>query len=170
MVAALSQRLSVMYLLRLNKPAFLKTPLTKRVCIHVPVTDTFPRPSISSFDCRVPAVLFITLVLQFLMLLTKPAVRQLRAAWIRTWSLWLSWHFLTSLSGQKKSPTGFLPEGFRGILLCYCNDSMGFDCRSLTNTAIYCQTLPTFISGQKNFEGLYRATGKRYAPTHGASD
>lgn len=98
-VAALSQRLDVMHLLRLGKPAFALAPLTKRVCIHVPVTDTFPRPSISSFDCRVPAVLFITLVLQFLMLLTKPAVRQLGTAGVRTRTLWLSWHRLTSLSG-----------------------------------------------------------------------
>ena len=97
-VAALSQRLDVMHLLCLGKPAFALAPLTKRVCIHVPVTDPFPRPSISSFDCRVPAVLFITLVLQFLMLLTKPAVRQLGTAGVRTRTLWLSWHRITSLS------------------------------------------------------------------------
>ena len=98
-VAALSQRLDVMHLLCLDEPAFPLASLTKRVCIHVPVTDAFPRPSIFSFDCRVPAVLLISLVLQFLMLLTKPAVRQLGTAGVRTRTLWLSWHRLTSLSG-----------------------------------------------------------------------
>ena len=110
-VAALSQRLDMMHLLRPGKSAFLLAPLTKRVCIHVPVTDAFPRPSIFSFDCRVPAILFITLVLQFLMLLAEPAVRQLGTAGVGTRSLWFPWHQLTSLSGQKESPAGFLPQG-----------------------------------------------------------
>ena len=109
--AALSQRLDVMYLLRLCKPAFLLAALTKRVCIHVPVTDAFPRPSIFSFDCWVPAILFITLVLQFLMLLAEPPICQLGTAGVGTRPLRFSWHRLTSLSGQKESPAGLLPQG-----------------------------------------------------------
>ena len=110
-VAALSQRLDVMHLLRLGKPAFALAPLTKRVCIHVPVTDAFPRPSIFSFDCRVSAVLFVSLVLQFLMLITEPPIRQFGTAGVGTRPLWFPWHRLTSLSGQKESPAGLLPQG-----------------------------------------------------------
>ena len=106
-VAAFSQRLDVMHLLRLDEPAFLLAPLTKRVCIHIAVTDAFPRPAIFSFECRIPSILFIALVLQFLMLLTKSAVRQLGTAGVGTWTLWFPWHRLTS-SGHKESPTGFL--------------------------------------------------------------
>lgn len=110
-VAALSQRLDVMHLLRLDEPAFLLASLTKRVYIHVPVTDAFPRPSIFSFDCRIPAVLFVPLVLYSLMLLAEPPIRQLRTAGVGTRTLWLSWHRLISLSGQKESPAGLLPQG-----------------------------------------------------------
>ena len=110
-VAALSQRLDVMHLLRLDEPAFLLAPLTKRVCIHIAVTDAFPRPALFSFECRIPSILFIALVLQFLMLLTKSAVRQLGTAGVGAGAFWLSWHQLTSLSGQKESPAGLLPQG-----------------------------------------------------------
>lgn len=41
-VTAFCQRLDVMHLLRLSKSAFLQALLTKRVCMHVPVTDALP--------------------------------------------------------------------------------------------------------------------------------
>ena len=108
MVAAFSQRLDVMHLLRLDEPAFLLAPLTKRVCIHIAVTDAFPRTSIFSFGCRIPVILFITLVLQFLMLLTESAVCQLRTAGVGTRSRWFLWHRFTT-SGPKESPHRFAP-------------------------------------------------------------
>ena len=107
-VAALSQRLDVMHLLRLDEPAFPLAPLTKRVCIHVPVTDAFPCPPVPALGCRVPTILFVPLVFQLLMFLTKSAVRQPGTAGVRTRPLWFPWHRLTS-SGHKESPTGFLP-------------------------------------------------------------
>ena len=88
----------MMHLLCLDEPAFPLAPLTKRVCIHVPVTDAFP--------C--PAVLFVPLILQLLMLLTKPAVRQLGTAGVGTRPRWFPWHRRTS-SRHKERPTGFLP-------------------------------------------------------------
>ena len=108
MVTAFCQRLDVMHLLRLHEPAFLLAQLTKRVCVHVAVTDAFPRTSIFSFGCRVPPILFITLVIQFLMLLTESAVRQLGTAGVRTRPLWFLWHRITS-SGHKESPHRFAP-------------------------------------------------------------
>ena len=110
-VTALSQRLDVMHLLCLDEPAFPLASLTKRVCIHVSVTDAFPRPSIFSFDCRVPAVLLISLVFYSLMLLTEPPICQLGTVGVGTRPLWFPWHQLTSLSGQKESPAGLLPQG-----------------------------------------------------------
>ena len=86
MITTLCKRLNMMHLLCLDEPAFPLAPLTKRVCIHVPVTDAFP--------C--PAVLFVPLILQLLMLLTKPAVRQLGTAGVRTGALWLCGHHSTS--------------------------------------------------------------------------
>ena len=71
MVAVFWQRLDVMHLIRFGKPTFFLALLAKRVCIHVSVTDAFPCLTIPTLDCGVPSVLFIALVLQFLMLLSK---------------------------------------------------------------------------------------------------
>ena len=75
MVTALCQRLDVMHLLRLDEPAFLLALLIKRVYIHVPVTDAFPCPAVPALGFRIPAVLFVQLVLYSLMFLSEPAVR-----------------------------------------------------------------------------------------------
>lgn len=108
MCPTLCQRLDVMHLLRFDEPAVPLAPLTKRVCIHVPVTDAFPCPSVPALGCRVPVVLFVPLILQLLMFLTEPAIRQLGTAGVGTRPLWFPWHRLTS-SRHKESPTGFLP-------------------------------------------------------------
>ena len=100
-----------MHLLRLDEPAVPLAPLTKRVCIHVPVTDAFPCPSVPALGCWVPVVLFVPLILHLLMFLTEPAIRQLGTAGVGAGAFWLSWHQLTSLSGQKESPAGLLPQG-----------------------------------------------------------
>ena len=49
-----------MHLIRLDEPAFLLAPLTKRVCIHIAVTDAFPRPAILTLGSRIPVILFIS--------------------------------------------------------------------------------------------------------------
>ena len=84
-----------MHLLRFYEPAFPLAPLTKQVCIHVPVTDAFPCPSIPALGCRVPVVLFVPLILQLLMFLTEPSIRQLGTAGVGTRPLWFPWHRLT---------------------------------------------------------------------------
>ena len=38
------------------------------------------------------------------MLLTETPVRKVRASGEGTWSIWLSWHWLTSVPGIKKAP------------------------------------------------------------------
>lgn len=75
MITTLCKRLNMMHLLCLDEPAFPLAPLTKRVCIHVPVTDAFPCPAVPALGFRIPAVLFVQLVLYSLMFLTEPAVR-----------------------------------------------------------------------------------------------
>lgn len=76
MVAVFWQRLDVMHLIRFGKPTFFLALLTKRVCIHVSVTDVFPCLTIPTLDCGVSVVLFVPLVLYSLVFLAKPAVRQ----------------------------------------------------------------------------------------------
>lgn len=108
-VTAFCQRLDVMHLLRFGKSPFLKTLLTKRVCMHVPISDSFPRSSVPTLCCRVSVILLIAFGLQLLVFLAEPSVRQLRTARVGTGMLRFPWHQLTSLSVHKKSPTGFLP-------------------------------------------------------------
>ena len=96
-IPAFCQRLNVMHLLRLDEPAFSLAPFTKRVCIHVAVTDAFPCPSIPAFGCWIPAVFFVPLVLQLLMLPTILAAF-LCEPWTAAPSApatWFSWHRLT---------------------------------------------------------------------------
>ena len=80
-----------MHLLRLDEPAVPLAPFTKRVCIHVPVTDAFPCPSVPALGCRVPVVLFVPLILQLLMFLTEPAIRQLGPAGVGTRPRLFAW-------------------------------------------------------------------------------
>ncbi len=58
-VTAFCQRLFVMHLLRFNEPSFLQTLLTKRVCMHVPVSDALPRSSVPTLCSRVSVILLI---------------------------------------------------------------------------------------------------------------
>ena len=108
MVAVFWQRLDVMHLIRFGKPTFFLALLAKRVCIHVSVTDAFPCLTIPTLDCGVPSVLFIALVLQFLMLLTKPAVREVGTAGVGAGALWFLWQCFTSPE-YKKSPHRIAP-------------------------------------------------------------
>lgn len=107
-VTALSQRLDVMHLLCLDEPAFPLASLTKRVCIHVSVTDSLPCPAIFSFDGRVSIIFFIPFIFQPLMFLTESAIRQLWTAGIGTRPFRFPRHFATSL-GHKKSPHRIAP-------------------------------------------------------------
>ena len=97
MVAVFCQRLDVMHLIRFGKPTFFLALLTKRVCIHVSVTDVFPCLTIPTLDCGVSVVLFVPLVLYSLMFLTEPGVRQLGTVGVGIQPLWFPQHRLTSL-------------------------------------------------------------------------
>ena len=125
-----------MHLLRLDEPAFLLAPLTKRVCIHIAVTDAFPRPAILTLGSRIPVILFISLVLRFPMFLTKPAVRQPWTAGVGAGTFWFSWHRLTSL-GHKKSPHRIAPV--KAVFVFYFAIVM----ISQDGCVTLCQTVPT---------------------------
>lgn len=140
-IAAFCQRLDVMHLLRFGKLAFLLALFTKRVCIHVAVTDSLPCPTIFAFDSGVSVIFFIPLILQPLMFLTKPAIRQLWAAGIRTRPFRFPWHFSTSLGIRKAHRIA--PMRLFCILLRYCND----------NTDGRCHSVP---KGLKVFQLLFR--------------
>ena len=109
-VTAFCQRLDVMHLLRLSKSAFLQALLTKRVCMHVPVTDALPGTSVSSFRGWVPVILLVAFDLQLLVFLTEPPICQLWTAGVGTGPRWFPLPRLPSF-GHPKSPARFLPQG-----------------------------------------------------------
>lgn len=76
MISSLSQRLDVVYLLGLHVPAFLKAALAEWVGVHVTVADSFPCTSVSALAGRITVVLFVSFVLQLLVLRTKAPVSQ----------------------------------------------------------------------------------------------
>ena len=107
-VAAFCQWLYVMHLLRLGKSPFPKTLLTKRVCMHISVPDSFPRSSIPAFRLWIPGVLLVAFGLQLLVLLAEPPVRKPGTTRVGTGPFWFPWHRITSFL-HTKSPTGLLP-------------------------------------------------------------
>ena len=151
-VTALSQRLDVMHLLCLDEPAFPLASLTKRVCIHVSVTDAFPRPSIFSFDCRVPAVL--PHIVGFLFF-DAPH----RTSHLSTWdSRGRNTAALVSLASAhltfraKGKPCRIAPARLFYILFRYCNDTIGRMCHTVPNRA-------NFYSGTESAAGQSRVCG-----------
>ena len=97
--------------------SILVTLLTKRMGFDVAVPDTFPGPAVPFVGRRVSLVLVVAFCYHLLMLgavlltLSEPT-----AAGVGAGTLWFIWHGFTSLSGHKKSPTGFLPRGFALML------------------------------------------------------
>ena len=92
MRAALCQRQLVVYLLHRMQHALLVALLTERVLCGVAVTDSLPGTPIPTAYSRVTVVLLVAAVLLFLMLLTEPPVRQLRASGEGTRPLRFPWH------------------------------------------------------------------------------
>ena len=163
MVTTFCQRLDVMHLLRLHEPSFLLAPLTKRVCIHVPVTDAFPRPAIFSFGYRVATVLLISLVLYFLMFLTKSAVCQPGTAGVGTRTLGFSRHRTTS-SGQKKSPAGLLPQGRSVFCFSDSNYTIGARCIAVAFSGLFRKRHPKPCGGAGTAPEAHIPCPRRSAP------
>ena len=107
--SAAGQRNDVVNLLGGCKPAFLQAHLTKRMICNVPVTDSFPCPSVSLTHCRVTVIFFVSFILLLLMFRTEPAVRKFRTAGIGTRPFRFLWHLSSPRFGHKKSPHRISP-------------------------------------------------------------
>ena len=106
-----------MDLLGRRQLALLLALLTKGMQLDVAVADAFPASAVAFVGLRVSFVLVVLFVHDLLMFgavlltLSEPTAARVGAG-----TLWFIWHGFTSLSGHKKSPTGFLPRGFALML------------------------------------------------------
>ena len=111
--AAFGKREDVVDFLGRRQLALLLALLTKGMQLDVAVADALPASAVAFVGLWVSLVLVVLFVHDLLMLgavlltLSEPT-----AAGVGAGTLWFIWHGFTSLSGHKKSPTGFLPRGF----------------------------------------------------------
>ena len=103
MVPAFCQGLLVVDFSRHHVPAILQTQFTERMAGHVSISDLLPSPAVPFLCTRTSLILFVPLGDDLLVLLTVPAVRQVRAAWEGTGSFRFSRHSCHLLSGMKKA-------------------------------------------------------------------
>jgi hypothetical protein len=85
-----------MHFLNWYDHTLLITKLTKGMCHHVAVADTFPSPSIPTAYSRISVILLVALVLITLVLLTVPTLSEIRTTGNCTGILGFSWHFTSS--------------------------------------------------------------------------
>ena len=115
--AAFGERKDVVDFFGRRQLALLLTPLTKGMQLDAAVADALPASAVAFVGLGVALVLVVLFVHDLLMLgavlltLSEPT-----AAGVGAGTLWFIWHGFTSLSGHKKSPTGFLPRGFALML------------------------------------------------------
>lgn len=109
MCPTLRQRYLMVYFLYRNKHTLLIAQLTERMCLHITVTDAFPRTPVTSPRIRITLVLLVTPVLLPLVLLTEPSLCKVGAAWIMARVLCFPWHFPTSDSMHKESLHSGIP-------------------------------------------------------------
>jgi len=74
MRSALGQRFLVMHLFGLHKDTLGITQLAERILSYMAVTDSLPRPSVSTAYSRITVILLVAFVLLLLMLLTEPTI------------------------------------------------------------------------------------------------
>lgn len=74
--------------------ALFKALLTQRVCLHIAVTNFFPRSAVLLVDIKCSCESVVLLCNQPLMLLTIPPVCKFWTVWICTTLLWFMWHKL----------------------------------------------------------------------------
>ena len=114
--ATLGERKDVMDLFGRRQLALLLTLLAERVGLDIAVADSLPASAVAFVGLGVSFVLVVLFVHDLLMFsavlltLSEPT-----AAGVGAGTLWFIWHRYTSLSGHKKSPTGFLPRGFANM-------------------------------------------------------
>ena len=104
--------------------------LTQRMCLHIAVTNFFPRSAVLLVDINRSCESVVLLCNQPLMFLTIPPVCKFWTDWICTTLLWFMWHKLL-LFGIRKALQISL-QGFQSLFHClyysrcpYCN-SMEF--------------------------------------------
>ncbi len=102
MCTASRERDNVVNLLGRCCSALFKALLTQRVCLHIAVTNSFPRSAVLLVDINRSCESVVLLCIKPLMLLTIPPVCKFWTVWICTTLLWFMWHkFL--LSGIRKA-------------------------------------------------------------------
>ena len=94
--AAVTEREDVMHFLGGCQPALLLTFLTKRVRLDVAVADALPRTTIPYIRLRLTLEMIVMIIRLSLMLWAVKTACQLRTAGMLAWSLWFSWHDVTS--------------------------------------------------------------------------
>jgi hypothetical protein len=82
--------------------------LTQRMCLHIAVTNFFPRSAVLAVDICAALVFIVLAAFLHTVLFTKLSFTEVGAAGMRAGSEWSLGHLLTSF-GHKKSPTGLLP-------------------------------------------------------------
>ena len=96
--------------------ALFKALLTQRVCLHIAVTNFFPRSAVLLVDINRSCESVVLLCIKPLMLLTIPPVCKFWTVWICTTLLWFMWHKLL-LSGIRKALQISL-QGFQSLFHC----------------------------------------------------
>ncbi len=80
MGTAFRQRFFMMNFIYRNDDSFLKAQLTKRMCLNIAVTDSFPSSSVPATYSFISAILLVGTIRLLLMFLTVPSIRQIWTA------------------------------------------------------------------------------------------
>lgn len=118
-VSAFGDGNNVMHFLNWSVPSFLKTPLTQGMRRSIAVADSFPRSAVLLVAIGRALVTVVAVPHGFPVFLAIRTIREPTAAWVSAWTLWFSWHCLTSLLGKgkalqdrsrKASPLSYFPD------------------------------------------------------------
>lgn len=94
-----------------SQPSFLQTQLTQRMRRSIAVTDSFPSPAVLLVAVSGASVLVVPFPGSSFMFLAVLPVREVWTAGVGAGAFLVSLARCTSLSGQKESPAGLLPQG-----------------------------------------------------------
>jgi|GEM_PF-4356539 len=93
----------MMHFINRSDSAFLKAPLTQRVCRHITLTNLSPRSTVLNVYIRSAFILVVAFVLFFLVLFTILFVSKVRTAGEGTRPFWFSWQVSHLLRGKRKA-------------------------------------------------------------------